>query len=150
MPNRKYLAGLEKRAALRYRPSNPYELEEVRVAKIMFHVTHGPEAPSRVALAFLVAKAAQDDGHEVSMFLAVDAVQLARPAVVENLVGLGTGKLAEHVAALKSGGCKFYLSKMSCGARGVTEDDAATLGAEMATPNMLVALSLDHDRMFTY
>jgi hypothetical protein len=39
---------------------------------------------------------------------------------------------------------------MSCAARGVTEEDAASLGAEMAPPNKLVALSLDHDRMFTY
>ena len=120
------------------------------MAKILVHVTHGPEAPSRAALAFLVAKTALDDGHEVSMFLAIDAVQLVRPAVVENLAGLGTGKLAEHVAALKTGGCKFYLSKMSCAARGVTEEDAASVGAEMAPPNVLVALSRDHDRMFTY
>ena len=46
------------------------------MAKILVHVTNGPENPTRAALAFLVAKSAIDEGHSVSMFLAGDAVQL--------------------------------------------------------------------------
>jgi predicted peroxiredoxin len=42
------------------------------VSKILVHVTCGPEQPTKAALAFLVAKAAIDDGHEVSLFLAGD------------------------------------------------------------------------------
>ena len=45
------------------------------MAKILVHVTNGPENPTRAALAFLVAKSAIDEGHSVSMFLAGDAVQ---------------------------------------------------------------------------
>ena len=48
------------------------------MAKILVHLTHGPEQPTRATLAFLVARSAVEDGHAVSMFLAGDAVQLLR------------------------------------------------------------------------
>ena len=120
------------------------------MSKILVHVTHGPEQPTRAALAFLVAKTAIDEGHSVSVFLAGDAVQLIRDAVLDNLVGLGTGKLREHYDAIAAGGGRFYLSGMSSKARGVTDADLANKPAEFAMPNILVQLALDHDRMFTY
>jgi predicted peroxiredoxin len=120
------------------------------MSKILVHVTHGPEDPTRAALAFLVAKAAIDERHSVSMFLAGDAVQLIRDAVLDNLVGLGTGKLREHYDAIVAGGGRFYLSGMSSKARGVTDADLSGKPAEFAMPNVLVRLSLEHERMFTY
>src|SRR5687768_4219778 len=45
---------------------------------ILVHVTHGPEHPTRAALAFLVARTALEEGHSVTLFLAGDAVQLLR------------------------------------------------------------------------
>ncbi|HJW89460.1 MAG TPA: DsrE family protein [Anaerolineales bacterium] len=120
------------------------------MAKILVHVTHGPEHPTRAALAFLVAKSAIDDGHTVSMFLAGDAVQLMRDGVLDNLAGLGTGKLRELYDAVVTGGGKFYLSGMSSKARALTEADISGKPAEFATPNTLVRLALEHDRMFNY
>lgn len=120
------------------------------MSNILVHVTHGPEDPTRAALAFLMTKAAIDEGHSVSMFLAGDAVQLIRDAVLDNLAGLGTGKLHEHYDAIVAGGGRFYLSGMSSKARGVTDADLSGKPAEFAMPNVLVRLSLEHDRMFTY
>ena len=120
------------------------------MAKILVHVSVGPENPSRAALAFLVAKSAIDEGHTVSLFLAGDAVQLIRDAVLDNLVGLGTGKLREHYDAIVAGGGKFYLSGMSGKGRGVSDSDIDGKPAEFAMPNVLVRLSLENDRMFTY
>ena len=120
------------------------------MSKILVHLTHGPEDPTRAALAFLVAKSAVDEGHSVSLFLAGDAVQLLRDAVLDNLAGLGTGKLREHYDAIVAGGGKFYLSGMSSKARGLTDADLNGKPAEFALPNVLVRLSLEHDRMFTY
>jgi predicted peroxiredoxin len=120
------------------------------MSKILVHVTHGPENPTRAALGLLVAKAALDEGHTVSVFLAGDAVQLIRDAVLDSLVGLGTGRLREHFDALVSGGARFYVSGMSAKSRGVTDADLGGKPAEFAMPNVLVRLSLDHDRMFTY
>ncbi len=120
------------------------------MAKILVHVTHGPESPSRVALAFLAGRTAAEEGHEVTMFLVADAVYLVKPAVIENLVGVGLGKLSDHVTALKSNGARFYVSKMSAGARDVTEEDLTGVNGEWGTPSLLVKAALEHDRMFTY
>lgn len=116
------------------------------MAKLLIHITRGPEDPTRAALGFLVGKAAVEDGHEVSLFLAADAVQLLRPAVLDSLVGLGTGSLRDSYDALVSGGARFFVSGMSSKARGLDADGLA----EPATPNRLVELALDHDRVITY
>ena len=124
--------------------------EEAYLATILVHVTHGPEHPTRAALGLLVAKAALDEGHSVSVFLAGDAVQLIRDEILDSLTGIGTGPAREHMDALVAGGARFYVSGMSSKARGVTPELLEGKNAEMAMPNVLVQLSLDHDRMFTY
>ncbi|HZY79721.1 MAG TPA: DsrE family protein [Cyclobacteriaceae bacterium] len=121
-----------------------------RKMKILIHVTSGPENPTKAALAFLVAKTAIDEGHTVSLFLAGDAVQLIRTDVLDNLAGLGTGKLREHFDALRSAGGKIYLSGMSSKGRGVTEADLKDKSAVFALPKVLLDLSIESDRMFTY
>ena len=117
---------------------------------ILVHITHGPEHPTRAALALLVARSAVERGHQVSVFLAGDAVQLMRNEVLDSLVGLGTGSAREHFDALTSTGTRFYVSGMSSKARGLEASDLEDKNAEMAMPSLLVELSLAHDRMFTY
>ena len=117
---------------------------------ILVHVTQGPENPTRAALAFLVARTAAEEGHAVRMFLAGDAVQLMRDGVLDNLAGLGTGKLREHYDALVKADVKFYLSGMSSKGRGVTEAELKGKKAEMASPSVLLRLSIESDRMFVY
>ena len=120
------------------------------MAKILVHVTHGPENPTRATLAFLVARSAAEEGHSVSLFLAGDAAVLLRDAVLDGLTGLGTGKLREHFDAIASKGGRFYVSGMSAKSRGLSDADLKDKHAEFAMPNVLVRLSLEHDRMFTY
>jgi len=120
------------------------------MAKILVHLTHGPEHPTRAALAFLVAKAAIEEGHTVTLFLAGDAVQLLRDGVLDNLSGLGTGKLRDSYDALVASGAKIYLSGMSSNARGLSAAEIEGKPAQFAQPNLLIKLALEHDRMFTY
>lgn len=117
---------------------------------ILVHVTSGPEAPTRAALAFAVARAALDEGHQVTLFLAGDAVQLLRTAVLDQLSGLGTGNLRELYDAIVAKGGRIFVSGGSSKARGVTDDDLRGKPAEFAGPPQLVRLSLEHDRVFTY
>ena len=116
------------------------------MAKLLVNVTHGPEAPTRAALGFLVGRAAAEAGHEVTLFLAGDAVQLLREPVLDSLVGLGTGSLRESYDALRAAGAAFYVSGMSSKARGF--DPAGV--AEPAMPAKLVELVMDADRVLTY
>lgn len=120
------------------------------MAAILVHITHGPEHPTRAALGFLVAKAALEEGHRVTLFLAGDAVQLLRDGVLDSLVGLGTGSLRASYEAVVAAGADLYVSGMSARARGLTEGELEGKPVQLATPNVLVRLALEHDRMFTY
>lgn len=120
------------------------------MGKLLVHITWGPEAPTRAALGLLVAKAGIDEGHEVSVFLAGDAVQLIRDGVLDQLAGLGTGSLRQLYDGIVSDGGRFFLSGGSSQARGVTDSDIAGKPAAFAGPDQLVRLALEHDRMFTY
>jgi predicted peroxiredoxin len=117
---------------------------------LLVHITSGPEAPTRAALGMLVARAAVEEGHAVNVFLAGDAVQLIRDAVLDSLAGLGTGSLRESFDAIVSGGGHFFVSGMSGKARGVTDEDLAGKPAEFAMPKRLVQLAFEADRSFTY
>ena len=91
--------------------------------KILGHLTQGPEHPTRAALAFLVAKAAIEEGHSVTLFLAGDVVQLLRDDVLDKLSGLGTGELRESYDAIVAGGAHIYVSGRSAIARGLSACD---------------------------
>jgi uncharacterized protein len=120
------------------------------MSKLLVHVTCGTDDPTKAALAFLVAAAAIDEGHEVHLFLAGDAVQLIRKPVIDNLVGLGTGKLREHYDKFAAGGGRLYLSGNSCAARGVTDGDLRDIPHEKGGPPLLVKLVMQCDRTIVY
>lgn len=120
------------------------------MGRLLVHITVGPEDPTRAALGLLVARAALEAGHEVDLFLAADAVQLIRDAVLDALTGLGTGSLRESFDAVVVGGGRFYLSGMSSKGRGVKDADLAGKPAEFAMPNRLVELTFGADRVLTY
>jgi len=120
------------------------------MGKLLVHITSGPEAPTWAALGLLVARAGIEEGHEVTVFLAGDGVQLVRDAVLDSLSGLGTGSLRESFDGVVAGGGRFFVSGMSSKARGVTAADLENKPAEMAMPNRLVQLSFEADRTFTY
>ena len=120
------------------------------MAKLLINITHGPEHPTRAALGWLVGKMAVEDGHDVSVFLAGDAVQLLRDAVLDNLNGLGTGNLRESFDGLVGGGGRIYASKLSSGVRGLTESDIEGKPVKLVMPKRLLELSLEADRLFTY
>ena len=120
------------------------------MAKVMVQIVSGPEHATRAALGFLVAQGALSEGHDVTVFLATDGVQWVNRAVTEAISGLGGGKLSDSLDALKEGGASFYASKMSLGARGIAEEKASDLGAEMGTPAILVKIALEADTVLIY
>ena len=129
---------------------NTTGLSTEKKINILVHITHGPENPTRAALGFLVARTAIEEGHRVTLFLAGDAVKLLQDSVLNNLTGIGTGKLRDHYEAIVKGNGKFYLSANSSKARGVTEADIKNKPAQFALPTVLIRLSVESDRMFTY
>lgn len=133
---------------LGYSQSNPVSASPKKM-KFLIHVTQSDDQ-TRAALAFLVAKTALDEGHTVNLFLAGDAVKLLQDQLLNQVSGLGTGKLREHYNAIVKGNGRFYLSGNSAKARGMTETDLKDKPAEFALPTVLVRLATESDKVFTY
>ena len=117
------------------------------MATLLVHLATGPENPTRAALAMLIARTAASEGHDVSVFLAGDAVQLLRAETAAATHGVGTGSFEEHLGALRDAHVPIYASGMSSKARGV---DAGGAGAQPAQPQKLVELAAAADSTLTY
>ena len=120
------------------------------MARLLVHITTGPENQTRVALAFLVARTALDAHHDVDLFIAGDAVAVMRPETLDAGQGIGTGSMREHVDALVAGGARFFLSGLSSKARGLTPNFLGGLTLTMAAPSRLVELAFEADRVLSY
>jgi uncharacterized protein len=118
------------------------------MARFLVNIATGPENPTRAALGLLVAKTAAAEGHDVTVFLAGDAVGFARAETAAAAQGIGTGPVAEHLSALRKAGATVYLSGMSSKARGV--DAAASEGFELAPPEKLVELAASAETVLVY
>lgn len=114
--------------------------------KLLINLTSGPEHPTRAALGFLLARAGAEQGHDVTIFLAGDAVQLVREPVLDNLVGLGSGSLRESYDAARSAGVRIFVSGQSSMVRGLDPPE----GVEAVPPTKLVELTFEADRVLTY
>jgi predicted peroxiredoxin len=120
------------------------------MSRLLVHLATGPENPTRAALALLVARTALGQGHEVDVFLAGDAVAVMRPATLDAAQGIGTGSLREHADALVAAGARIHLSGLSSRARGLTADDVGPRPFAFATPDDLVRLTFEADRVLCY
>lgn len=120
------------------------------MSTILVHLVSGPEHPTRAALAFLVARTAAEAGHDVSLFLAGDAVGLLRDATMDATQGIGTGSLREHHDAFAAAGGRIYASGMSSKARAVDGAAAGEKAVEFAPPDRLVELIVGADRVVSY
>ena len=118
--------------------------------KFVIHVTTGQDNPTKAALSFLVAKTALEEGHQVSLFLAGDAVLLLKDDIMNSITGVGTGKLSDHYSVIVEKGGKFFLSGNSSKARNLTEEDIKGKPATFALPNVLVKLVAESDKVLTY
>ncbi|MFQ5998326.1 MAG: DsrE family protein [Candidatus Bathyarchaeia archaeon] len=123
---------------------------ETRMSKILIHITSGTGEPTKTALAFLVAKTAKEEGHDVTMFLAGDAVNLIKDETINSLVGIGTGSLKEHFDFITKQKIPIYLSGMSSKARGISENDLKDKNAQFALPKILVNLTVENDKVLVY
>jgi len=120
------------------------------VSKFLVHLVTGPENTTRGALAFLVARTAAAAGHDVSVFLAGDAVGYLRDATMDAAHGVGTGSVREHWTALADAGVAVYASGMSSKARAVDSTAIGDKTVEFVAPARLVELIVEADTVVTY
>ncbi len=119
------------------------------MARFLVNVVSGPENTTRAALGFLIARTAAEEGHQVTLFLAGDAVAFVRPETAEAAHGVGTGSVGEHLRAIREAGAAIHLSAMSSRARGIDESLAGE-GVQLSRPQELVRLASEADTVLVY
>lgn len=119
---------------------------------LFIHLTHGIESPTQADRAFLIAKTALRDGHQVSMFLAGSAVGLMKDENLDSVLGVGVTatELRNSVNEILGANGRIVLSQISCGARGVTEEDLKGKNIELGSPSVLVEMTAQCDKVITY
>ena len=118
--------------------------------KVLVHIYSHLEYKNKVTLGLLVALAAEKEGHQVTLFLAGDGVNILNCKKAAETVGLGTGDLYEHLNNLKKSKIKIFVSEMSAKSRGYDETLLDGYKAEFALTNVLVEESIKADSVLCY
>ena len=77
--------------------------------KFVFVLTRGIEDPTRVTRSLQLAKAAKEQGHEVSVFLTDDAVPLAQKGIIDNVVAPTGDEASGHLFYLIDNDVPIFL-----------------------------------------
>ena len=120
------------------------------MSRMLVHIHTGPNDPTKATLGLLVALTAKKAGHDVSVFLAGDGVHLFGADHRDSVEGLGTGRLADHLAGHAEAGTTFFLSGMSAKARGYDDSLLDGFDASFAMPDKLVELATAADTVLCY
>jgi len=119
------------------------------MAKILVHLTHGPEEPRQAEMAFSVAKNAIEGGHTVTVLLAENFFPLVHDGVANIPSDVCQRNLREHYSALVRQGARIEVSGPPMKPpRPKSKQFKALQG--FAVPEALLRLSIGQDRIFTY
>ena len=118
--------------------------------KVLVHIYSGLEFKNKVTLGLLFALAGEGEGHQVTLFLAGDGVNLLNCGTDGQIVGQGTGDLYELLENLKDSNINIYVSEMSAKSRGYDETLLHGYNAVFAMPNVLIEESIKADSVLCY
>jgi predicted peroxiredoxin len=103
--------------------------------KVLVNLATGLEDPERVTVAFLVATAALDQGHQVVIWATKDAVRLGLPGEAKGVACDGCPPLERLFQQFADGGGELWLCPICLNARGLADDEkVANVNVVGATP----------------
>jgi predicted peroxiredoxin len=119
------------------------------VQRVVVGCKHGEEDPDTVAVAYLTAGAALDQGKEVVMWLTSDGVRLGTSGYADG-IRADKDPPAErlHAQFIEKGG-QFYVCPICFKERGLDEDDLVE-NAELKGASPLMEFADDGALTFTY
>ena len=118
--------------------------------KVLVNICSGLKSRNKITLGLLAALSAENEGHQVTLFLAGDGVQILDCKKAGEIVGQGTGDLYEHLQNLKNSKITIYVSGMSAKSRGYDEKLLDGYNAEFVMPDVLVEESIKADSVLCY
>ena len=117
--------------------------------RVIVGCTHGEEAPDHVAVAYLTAGAALDQGKEVVMWLTVEGVRLALAGYADRIrAGQEPPVERLHAQFVEKGG-RFYVCPICFNERSLDESELVQ-GAELKGATPLMEFAGDSAMTFTY
>ncbi|HKJ87085.1 MAG TPA: DsrE family protein [Gammaproteobacteria bacterium] len=113
--------------------------------KVVISVTHGTDDPTQATLGILAAKAAADQGHDVTVWLQGEGAVLANKSVYPHVQGVNMPPMKDAVEALVAKGVPLWVCKACGAARGVSEETWVAT-ASYKTMGDFVAAALESDK----
>ena len=115
------------------------------MSKILIHIHSGPESKNKLMLGLSVTVTSAKQVHDVSLFLATDAVHTLNCKSREEIVGQGTGDVKVHLDFIKDAEIKIQASGMSAKARGYDDSLLNGFNAEFSMLDKLISPSVEAD-----
>jgi sulfur relay (sulfurtransferase) DsrF/TusC family protein len=118
------------------------------MGKLFIAIAHDPSAGKQAQRGFLIASAAVDVGHHVSVFLAGGAVALlTAPHLDADAFGV---PLRQHLANLLAHDGEVYYNQAALSGRGFDRDAIGIQPVIPADHHKIVELAFSHDRALTF
>lgn len=117
--------------------------------RVIVGCTHGEEDPDRVAVAYLTAGAALDQGKDVVMWLTVEGVRLGLAGYADRIrAGQEPPVERLHAQFIEKGG-RFYVCPICFNERSLDESELVQ-GAELKGATPLMEFAGDSAMTFSY
>ena len=118
--------------------------------KVLVNIYSGLKSKNKVTLGLMAALTAENEGHQVTLFLEGNGVNILNCKTAGEIVGKGPGDLHEHLENLKNSKVTIYVSEMSAKSRGYDKTLLNGYKAEFVMPNVLIEESIKADSVLCY
>ena len=118
------------------------------MAKFLFVLSRGMDDPVRATRCIHLAKVAQEEGHEVNVFLIDDGVMVARIGMADNMKSPTGDELKPLLDLLTKAKVPIYVCTPCANARHMGEEDLIA-SAKFEKAKMLIALAAE-SKVFTF
>jgi uncharacterized protein involved in oxidation of intracellular sulfur len=119
------------------------------MTKLIIAASKGTDDPTMATLAYIAAKVATDEGHQVVLWLQGEAVVLARKGIAEGVQGVGLKPLKELAIALESSGVPLWVCQACAVARQISPSDLVN-NASMKTMGDYLREVLEADKNLSF
>jgi predicted peroxiredoxin len=111
--------------------------------------SHGTDDPTMATLPFMAAKAAQEQGHDVILFLWNEAVTLARPGIGDHITGVNLPPLKDTLVAIQTAGIPIWVCGACAVARKIGAPDLVS-GALIKTMGDYIKAVAERDKCVAF
>jgi len=123
----------------------------VEPKKILMMLTSGPETPERCAAPFFFAAGAAKMGHDVSLFFTMQATQLLKRGVAEQICAKPGGRpVSQFIQNACEAGVKFYICSASLELNDITQADLIEQAENLVSSIFLTKKGLESDLVLSF